>query len=218
MAPRLLPTIRARIPVRYSATVWRTKETLIKLSCHPWQGSFDSAFPRCARECYAQDDSELGRGLIGIGKGTHPPGIRNWNSTLGNRLGCNFIMAPCREQFSLRVTAHRYGNRPGLIPGSYRCLGVDFLSVAESDEGLFRAHTGACRDSFLAARMRGWLAKSFSCWDLQRRVARPAHFVAACCRADCIAARSLGSVITSACNHLQQFSERNVLKSRYFWN
>jgi len=31
-----------------------------------------------------------------------------------------------------------YGNRPGLMPDSYRCLGIDFLSVAESA----RAYSG----------------------------------------------------------------------------
>jgi len=53
-------------------------------------------------------------------------------------LGCNFIVAPCREQFSRRVTVQLYGNRPGLIPGSYRCLGVDFLVLQNRAKGLFR--------------------------------------------------------------------------------
>ena len=76
-------------------------------------------------------------------------------------MGCNFINGPLPRTVFLAASQYCfYGNRPGLIPDSYRCLGIDFLSVAESEQGLFRADTGACRDSFLAARMRGWLAKS----------------------------------------------------------
>jgi len=68
-------------------------------------------------------------------------------------------MAPCREQFSRRVTAHRYGNRPGLIPGSYRCLEGRFPECCRIEPGPipdFRPVPGAI-PFWLPGCAVGWL-------------------------------------------------------------
>jgi len=68
-------------------------------------------------------------------------------------------MAPCREQFSRRVTVLLLRKSARAYSGLVPVPGVDFLSVAESDQGLFRTDTGACRDSFwLPGCAVGWLS------------------------------------------------------------
>jgi hypothetical protein len=50
--------------------------------------------------------------------------------------------------------------------------------------------------------MRGWLAKSLCRWDLQRRVARPAHFLRLIAVQKLYRGKELGSVTVCACDHL----------------